>query len=88
MGVFTAKFVKHLIDEYGARMEDFHLIGHSLGTHTACYAGEHIRENFHSQLERITALDPAGPYFENMPPTVRCDTTDAKFIDTVDIPQL
>ncbi|GAV01861.1 hypothetical protein RvY_12503 [Ramazzottius varieornatus] len=83
VGVFTAQFIKHLVDEYGARMQDFHLIGHSLGTHTACYAGEHIRLNYGTLLQRITALDPAGPYFENMPPTVRCDPTDANFIDTI-----
>ncbi len=27
------------------------------------------------------ALDPAGPNFENYPPEVRVDTTDAEYVD-------
>lgn len=55
-----------------------HLIGHSLGSHTAGYAGEGI-----PGLGRITGLDPAGPYFQDMPPHVRLDPTDAKFVDAI-----
>ncbi|CAA9999637.1 unnamed protein product [Nesidiocoris tenuis] len=34
-------------------------------------------------LGRITALDPAGPYFHNMPSYVRLDPTDAQFVDAI-----
>lgn len=57
---------------------DVHMIGHSLGAHTAGYAGERI-----TGLGRITGLDPAEPYFQGMPPFVRLDPTDAKFVDVI-----
>ncbi|PSN39632.1 hypothetical protein C0J52_13799 [Blattella germanica] len=55
-----------------------HMIGHSLGAHTAGYAGERI-----AGLGRITGLDPAEPYFQGMPSFVRLDPSDAKFVDVI-----
>ncbi|NXI63324.1 LIPR3 protein, partial [Anseranas semipalmata] len=57
---------------------EIHLIGHSLGAHTAGEAGRRIRS-----VRRITGLDPAGPYFEGTPPEVRLDPTDANFVDVI-----
>jgi hypothetical protein len=54
------------------------MIGHSLGAHTAGYAGERI-----AGLGRITGLDPAEPYFQGMPSFVRLDPTDAKLVDVI-----
>ena len=31
----------------------------------------------------MTGLDVAGPYFEDMDPVVRLDTTDADFVDVI-----
>ena len=59
-------------------MKTFHIIGHSLGSHVAGYAGERLKG-----LGRITGLDPAGPYYEWMPPEVRLDPTDAEFVDAI-----
>jgi hypothetical protein len=61
-----------------ASADDVHIIGHSLGSHIAGYAGERI-----PNLGRITGLDPAGPYFEFTDPRVRLDKTDAKFVDAI-----
>lgn len=58
---------------------DIHLIGHSLGAHTAGYAGEKLRGN----IGRITGLDPAEPYFQGMPSHVRLDYTDAQLVDVI-----
>ena len=41
-------------------MDDIHLIGHSLGSHIAGYAGQ----NLSAAIGRISGLDPAEPYFE------------------------
>lgn len=55
-----------------------HMIGHSLGAHTAGYAGERIEG-----LGRITGLDPAEPYFQGLPYFVRLDHTDADLVDVI-----
>lgn len=34
-------------------------------------------------LGRITGLDPADPYFQHMPPTVRLDPSDALLVDVI-----
>lgn len=67
-----------LQNETDLTASDFHLIGHSLGAHIAGYAGERV-----PNLGRITGLDPAEPYFQFMPVTVRLDMTDAQFVDVI-----
>ncbi|CAF3344505.1 unnamed protein product [Rotaria sp. Silwood1] len=78
VGTEIALFINYLIENHGAKATDFHIIGHSLGAQTAGYAGEKVHG-----LGRITGLDPAGPYFENTPPQVRLDPTDALFVDVI-----
>ncbi|CAF1201197.1 unnamed protein product [Adineta ricciae] len=56
-----------------------HCIGHSLGAHTCGYASNGIN----NQIGRITGLDPAGPFFEGKPNTVRLDQKDGKFVDVI-----
>lgn len=58
--------------------KDVHIIGHSLGAHTAGYAGERI-----DKLGRITGLDPAEPYFQGMPEQIRLDPSDADLVDVI-----
>jgi Lipase. len=65
-------------DNYGLNPADVHMIGHSLGAHTAGYAGQAIEG-----LGRITGLDPAEPYFQGMPPFARLDPTDADLVDVI-----
>lgn len=64
---------------YGMNPNDVHLIGHSLGAHTAGYAGEKLGGN----IGRITGLDPAEPYFQGMPNHLRLDPTDARLVDVI-----
>ncbi|XP_055942310.1 inactive pancreatic lipase-related protein 1-like isoform X2 [Argiope bruennichi] len=78
IGAVIAKMINFLIAETGVSPESFHLIGHSLGAHTAGYAGERV-----PNLGRITGLDPAGPYFYKLKPEARLDPTDALFVDVI-----
>ncbi|NXO59377.1 LIPR3 protein, partial [Aramus guarauna] len=77
-GAEIAYFIKTLqkISRYSPCK--IHLIGHSLGAHTAGEAGRSI-----PGIRRITGLDPAGPCFEGTPPEVRLDPTDANFVDVI-----
>ncbi|XP_008212238.1 pancreatic triacylglycerol lipase isoform X2 [Nasonia vitripennis] len=79
VGLEIAHLVKHLQNNYGLDPSDVHLIGHSLGAHTAGYAGEKLNGN----IGRITGLDPAEPYFQGMPSHLRLDYTDAQLVDVI-----
>ncbi|KAG8202075.1 hypothetical protein JTE90_010438 [Oedothorax gibbosus] len=71
--------VVQALEKYmGAKREEIHIIGHSLGGHIAGYAGARLKT-----LGRITGCDPAEPYFQNMPPSVRLDATDADYVDVI-----
>ncbi|XP_077498489.1 pancreatic triacylglycerol lipase-like [Amblyomma americanum] len=78
VGLEIARLVEQLQQAFGVTPDRFHVIGHSLGSHIAGYAGQRLRS-----LGRITGLDPAQPFFEGMPPTVRLDPSDAEFVDAI-----
>uniref|UniRef100_A0A8C3LM73 Triacylglycerol lipase n=1 Tax=Chrysolophus pictus TaxID=9089 RepID=A0A8C3LM73_CHRPC len=78
LGAEVAYFIKTLQKLFRYSPREIHLIGHSLGAHTAGETGRRIRG-----IRRITGLDPAGPYFEGTPPEVRLDPTDANFVDVI-----
>ena len=70
-------------NKHGADVRDFHLIGHSLGSHISGYAGEQLIRRRVGKLARISALDPAEPLFQTMPEFVRIDPGDAEFVDVI-----
>lgn len=78
VGAMIAQLINFLQNATGAQPENMHIIGHSLGAHIAGYAGERLR-----YLGRITGLDPAEPYFQNMDKVVRLDPSDALFVDII-----
>lgn len=78
VGAEGALLINALEKHLGIKPENLHVIGHSLGSHIAGYIGERVKK-----LGRITACDPAEPYFQNMPPTVRIDPTDADYVDVI-----
>lgn len=79
VGAVIAQFVKTLAKERGANPADFHIIGHSLGSHIAGYAGKKLN----GLLGKITGLDPAGPYFEYTDPRVQLSQSDALFVEVI-----
>uniref|UniRef100_A0A8C2LI37 Lipase member H n=2 Tax=Cricetulus griseus TaxID=10029 RepID=A0A8C2LI37_CRIGR len=64
---------------HGASLDNFHLVGMSLGAHVSGFVGK----IFNGKLGRITGLDPAGPKFSGKPSNSRLDYTDAKFVDVI-----
>ena len=78
VGAEIAILVNSYISKGLITADKVHIIGHSLGSHIAGYAGERI-----PNLGRITGLDPAGPYFEFTDTSVRLDKSDAKFVDVI-----
>uniref|UniRef100_A0A4Q8K3J2 U54-Liphistoxin-Lsp1a_1 n=1 Tax=Liphistius sp. SGP-2016 TaxID=1905180 RepID=A0A4Q8K3J2_9ARAC len=78
LGLVIADFIDYLQRKYRISPSDIHIIGHNLGAHAAGYAGEQL-----PRLGRISALDPAGPYFENTESRVRLDPNDALFVDVI-----
>ncbi|KAI8793125.1 inactive pancreatic lipase-related protein 1 [Biomphalaria glabrata] len=78
VGAQIAHLVNTMIESFRMNASDFHIIGHSLGSHTAGYAGERV-----AGLGRISGLDPAGPLFENTDTRVCLDSSDAMFVDVI-----
>ncbi|PIK51537.1 putative pancreatic lipase-related protein 2 isoform X2 [Apostichopus japonicus] len=55
-----------------------HFMGHSLGAHTAGYAGAE-----QGKYGRITGLDSAGPGFRDVLDSCKLDPSDAIFVDCI-----
>lgn len=78
VGALIAKLLTSMKRHCDLDLSDVHIIGHSLGAHTAGYAGEAL-----NGIGRITGLDPAGPLFEGKDPAVRLDPDDAILVDVI-----
>ena len=79
VGDVVGEFIQFLMDKYGGKLEDFHPIGFSLGGQTVGSIGEY----FNGKMERISALDPAGPLFYDVPYERKLTPDDAKFVDVI-----
>ncbi|XP_026274967.2 lipase member H-A-like isoform X1 [Frankliniella occidentalis] len=55
-----ADLVQYLVKRQGMRLDDLHIVGHSLGAHISGLAANYIP----GTINRITGLDPAGPLFK------------------------
>ena len=81
VGVRTARLVDLLVRHGGGDLNQFHLIGFSLGAHVMGKAGQNMTVG--SQVARITGLDPAFPQFSVQDTEGRLDQTDAQFVDVI-----
>jgi len=78
VGELTGHLINFLVEQ-GADLNNFHVIGFSLGAHVAGKAGATVK----GLLPRITGLDPAYPFFSWYDTHQRLDRTDAKFVDVI-----
>ncbi|UJR17675.1 hypothetical protein I4U23_004572 [Adineta vaga] len=79
--VIVAAVIRQLLQamiNVGAKPQEMHLIGHSLGAHISSYVGRDLRN-----LGRISGLDPAGPDFYDSLIPDRLDPSDALFVDVI-----
>ena len=75
--------MKELISN-GWRPAQFKCIGHGLGAHVCAWAGKYARLQVpRFTFDRITGLDPAGRWFEDLPKEGRLDKDDANFVDVI-----
>ncbi|CAG2100125.1 unnamed protein product [Medioppia subpectinata] len=81
VGALIAEFIQRLCERFdGLTNERFWLIGHSLGAHTAGYAGKRLTK---PQVGRLTAMDPAGPGFRTNESEWRLSLKDASVVDVI-----
>ncbi|XP_063431169.1 inactive pancreatic lipase-related protein 1-like isoform X1 [Mytilus trossulus] len=79
VGTQIRLIIDMMVDHARAKFSDIHLIGHSLGAHTAGFTGWLL----HGRLARISGMDAAEPDFEHHPIQIRLDETDAQFVDVI-----
>ncbi|XP_066253402.1 phospholipase A1-like [Euwallacea similis] len=83
------KDVGNLVGEFIASSKispkNVHLIGHSLGSHVAGFAGKKVFQDTGMKVGRISGLDPAGPAFRHPSVTSkdRLDKDDAEIVDVL-----
>ncbi|XP_058044082.1 pancreatic lipase-related protein 2-like isoform X2 [Ahaetulla prasina] len=85
LGAVIAKFIFTMKKIYWYCPSKVHLIGHSLGAHTAGEAGRRLQYvgKKSPAIGRISGLDPAAIGFEGFPEMVRLDPSDAGFVDVI-----
>ncbi|XP_047737021.1 lipase member H isoform X1 [Hyalella azteca] len=85
VGAMTGHLIMRMQEVLSLNGSSFHLVGHSLGSHLMGYAGSYTSTfgDKPSLVGRITALDPAGPFFRNVDPLVRLDPSDAEYVDVI-----
>lgn len=62
--------VNTLVKNYGVDCRNIHLMGHSLGGQTVGFVGKFTKTH-NCFIQRITALDAAGPFFRTSDPNER-----------------
>ena len=72
VGKHATTLVKLLV-EAGVKVEELHLIGHSLGAHVVGFIGKEVQALGLGKIGRITGLDPAKPFYELATPADRID---------------
>ncbi|KAL1423429.1 hypothetical protein MTO96_021110 [Rhipicephalus appendiculatus] len=81
VGRTLALVVQRLVEEFPLSTALVHAIGYSFGAQVAGFFGRNLKKNAGTVIARITALDPAGPLFNDTDVCV-CPE-DAAFVDVI-----
>jgi len=76
VGGEVATLMDRFVNQMGLSRKNLWCVGFSLGAHTCGFAGKL------TEMERITGLDPAGPWFANHE-NARLDKSCANFVDVI-----
>lgn len=79
VGKFIAKTIDDLVELKYINLKKLTIIGHSLGAHIAGNAGR----NVNGFINKIVALDPAGPLFSFPLSSYRLDASDARYVEVI-----
>ncbi|KAJ0179211.1 hypothetical protein K1T71_004923 [Dendrolimus kikuchii] len=82
LGIILGELLADL-RHYGLSANTLELIGGSLGAHMAYYASMRYQELTGQRISRLTALDPAGPCFRNLPRVERLNSDAADRVDVL-----
>ncbi|RZC42502.1 phospholipase A1 2, partial [Asbolus verrucosus] len=82
-GHIIGNFVVDLHKNYSIPLDNFLIVGHSLGGQISGYIGKKVKELSGKRLPRIVALDPAGPLFINRPEDERLNKNDAEVVHVI-----
>lgn len=74
-----AGFIEYLT-QYGMKLSELQIVGHSLGAHIAGLAGKQLTVG---KVAVIIGLDPAGPLFSVNKVDKRLDRTDADYVQII-----
>lgn len=80
VGKLVGCVINKLKYDLGADVNNFHLIGHSLGSHVAGMAAKQVKD---PQIGHLLATDPAGPSFIAAPPALRLTENDAQIVNVI-----
>ena len=84
VGSSTGEFLDNLMTASGLSHADLHLVGFSLGGHGVGAMGRKLEELTGTKVDRLTAIDPAAPYFDIMEPVgTWVGYNDAEFVDVI-----
>ena len=83
VGEHIGKVLSDLIRKTGLNPKDIHIVGHSLGSHVSAHIGRQIQKSGLGKVGRITALDPAKPWFDGSNRPQRISKNDADFVDVI-----
>lgn len=80
VGKKVAALVDFLVKNYGMKLSDLEIIGHSLGAHVAGFTGKNIASG---KAHTIVGLDPALPLYSYDKPENRLYFTDASYVESI-----
>ncbi|ESP00942.1 hypothetical protein LOTGIDRAFT_140189, partial [Lottia gigantea] len=83
VGKKTGDIIKAIHENKGVAYSNFHIIGHSLGAHSAGFSGQRVTELTGDKIGRISGLDPAGYKFASKDADERLSIGDADFVDAM-----